>query len=146
MVYRIREVDGSDDDVADELRLLHELTFFGDAPAPDTDTGHWWLVYCGDDPVAFAGLTPSTYGPCVGYLKRVGVLPGHRGHGLHRRLTRVREARARRNGWRLLVTDTTNNPHSANNLIACGYRIFAPVVPWAFPQTIYWRKDLTCRK
>jgi hypothetical protein len=41
-----------------------------------------------------------------------------------------------------IVTDTTDNPSSANNLIACGYRIYAPENPWGFTHTIYWSKDL----
>lgn len=146
MAYKIREVDGSDDDVADDLRMLHALTFFGDAPVPDTDIGHWWLVTHDGQPVAFALLVPSSYGPGVGYLKRAGVVSDHRGHGLQRRLIRVRELRARRNGWHLIVTDTTENPASANTLIACGYRLFEPEVRWAWPHSLYWKKELECRK
>jgi len=43
-MYRIREVDGQDDDVADTLTELHRLTFFDTAPVPTFDHGHWWLV------------------------------------------------------------------------------------------------------
>jgi hypothetical protein len=39
--YRIREVDGQDEDVADTLGDLHRLTFFNGAGLPDFDWGHW---------------------------------------------------------------------------------------------------------
>jgi hypothetical protein len=43
---------------------------------------------------------------------------------------------------RSIITDTSDNPSSANNLIACGYRIYRPTDPWGFNHTIYWTKDL----
>jgi phage terminase large subunit len=30
--------------------------------------------------------------------------------------------------------------HSANNFIRAGYRLFSPRNPWAWPNTLYWRK------
>jgi hypothetical protein len=44
-MYRIREVNGNDEDVADTLAELHHLTFFQSAPFPEFDWGHWWLAY-----------------------------------------------------------------------------------------------------
>lgn len=142
MIYRIREVDGTDDDVADALSELHTNTFYDPKLFANPDNGHWWIAYLDKEPVAFAGIVPSTMGPGVGYLKRAGVLRQHRGQGLQRRLLMVRESRARRNGWHRIVTDTTNNPPSANNLIRAGYRIFQPEVDWAFSHSIYWTKSL----
>jgi hypothetical protein len=52
------------------------------------------------------------------------------------------EARARRNGWSSLVSDTTGNVVSANNFIRAGYRMYRPPCPWAFPDTIYWHKAI----
>jgi GNAT superfamily N-acetyltransferase len=143
-LYSIKEVDAfADDENADILKQLHELTFLGTAPKIDpAEGGHWWLVHHEKEPVAFCGLTPSTYGEGVGYLKRVGVLEGHRGHGLQRRMIRVREARARRNGWHMTLTDTTDNVPSANSLIRAGYTMFDPPVPWGMASTLYWRKML----
>ncbi len=139
-MYCIREVDGTDEEIADTLRALHTLTFFDSAPPINPEVGHWWLAYCGGDAVAFAGMRPSITLPSFGYLERVGVLPGHRGHGLQRRLLRCREARAKRNGWLGVISDTTDNVPSANNLIASGYRIFSPKAPWSFSSAVYWRK------
>lgn len=143
MTYRIREVDGLDDEVADTLDELHDACFDGDAPRAPYDYGNWWIAYYGKEPAAFAGITPSTLGPGIGYLKRVGVLPEHRGQGLHRRLTRVREACARRNGWVAVITDTTDNVPSANNIIKAGYKLFDPPYGrWAFEHSCYWQKIL----
>jgi GNAT superfamily N-acetyltransferase len=145
LVYRIKQVDGTDDDIAETLHELHDAIFADSAPSIDPERGHWWLAYAvdGDREIAgFCGLTPTYGQPEIGYLKRAGVLPWHRGSGLQRRFVRVREALARRLGMSALVTDTSDNPSSANNLIACGYRIYRPPNPWGFPHTIYWTKNL----
>jgi GNAT superfamily N-acetyltransferase len=140
--YWIREVDGRDDEVADILTELHRLTFFSGASVPSFDGGHWWLAYREVTPVAFAGVVPSTHVRNAGYFCRVGVLQRHWGHSLQLRLMRTMEARARRNGWSCVVSDTTGNVISANNFIRAGYRMYRPPCPWAFPDTLYWRKDV----
>jgi hypothetical protein len=53
---------------------------------------------------------------------------------------RALEARSRLNGWRAIVSDTTGNLPSANNFIRAGYRLYQPQIPWAWPNTLYWRK------
>lgn len=145
MRYRIKEVDASDEDIAETIRDLHDEIFGSTAPQVDPERGHWWLAFATDasrDIAGFCGLT-STYGdPTLGYLKRAGVTLPHRGQGLQRRFVRVREAKARKLGMRSIITDTSDNPSSANNLIACGYRIYRPEEPWGFNHTIYWTKDL----
>jgi GNAT superfamily N-acetyltransferase len=139
-VYRVRKADAQDDEVADTLAELHRLTFFDGAPIPDFDWGYWWLAFHGVNPVAFAGVVPSTHARSAGYICRVGVLKPHYGHGLQLRLMRAIEARARRNGWSCLVSDTTRNVPSANNFIRAGYRLYEPLFPWAYTDTLYWRK------
>ena len=141
-MYRIRIADATDDDIADTLADLHQLTFFDAAAMPQFDLGAWWLAYHGDDAVAFAGVMPSTYARNSGYFSRVGVLQGHWGRGLQCRLMRVIEARGRRIGWDSIVSDTTDNFVSANNFIRAGYRLFEPQVPWAWAHSLYWRKQL----
>lgn len=140
MSYRIREVDGGEN--ADILADLHTICFQDEAAQADYEVGYWWLAYFEKEPVAFAGVTPSVLGFNTGYLKRVGVLPEHRGAGLQKRLIRVREAKAKKQGWSRLVTDCTDNPASANSLYKAGYKMFAPTWPWAFPQSLYWQKNL----
>jgi GNAT superfamily N-acetyltransferase len=141
-MYRIREVDGNDEEIADTLTELHRLTFFDGASIPEFDQGHWWLTYHGDMPIAFAGAVPWTRASNAGYFCRVGVLKKHCGNGLQLRLMRALEARARRNGWSCIISDTTDNPASANNFIRAGYRLYRPRRPWAWPTTLYWRKPM----
>jgi hypothetical protein len=138
--YRIREVDGQDDEISDMLAELHQLTFFDGATVPEFDWGHWWLAYRREVPVAFAGVVPSTHVRNAGYICRVGVLTEHCGNMLQLRLMRAMESRARRSGWNCIVSDTTQNIPSANNFIRAGYRLYQPQYPWAFPDTLYWRK------
>jgi hypothetical protein len=141
-MYRIREVDGHEDEIAETLADLHRLTFFDGAPIPEFDWGHWWLAYHEGLPVAFAGVMPSTYVRNAGYFARVGVLEKHCGRRLQLCLMRVLESRARHIGWSSLVSDTTDNLVSANNFIRAGYRLYQPQFPWAYPHTLYWWKSI----
>jgi GNAT superfamily N-acetyltransferase len=144
-LYRIREVNGQEEEIADILAELHRLTFFDGAPVPSFDRGHWWLAYRAAMPVAFAGAVPSTHVRNAGYICRVGVLTAHCGQRLQLRLMRAVESRARRNGWKCVVSDTTGNIPSANNFIRAGYRLYQPRDPWAFADTLYWRKIIWSR-
>jgi ribosomal protein S18 acetylase RimI-like enzyme len=144
-MYRVCRVPGEHH--RDELLFLHDVSFEGLAPDPDFKRGDWWLATKQradgrEELAAFAGMVPSRSFTGGGYLIRAGVHPQHRGHALQRRLLQVREARARKLGYVALVTDTTNNIPSANNLIAAGFRLFQPVDPWAFNHSLYWKKDL----
>jgi GNAT superfamily N-acetyltransferase len=144
VTYRVREVDTSDEEIAQELRDLQQITFGNSAPLVDPEAGGWWwIAYKEDVSVGFAQLVQSTYGPEYGYLKRSGVADKYRGHGLQLRLIRAREQRAKRNGWQWLISETTDNPPSANNLIRAGFKIFEPAHGrWAFNHSIYWRKQI----
>src|SRR5580704_14193731 len=141
-MYRIREVDGEDDEIADTLTDIHRLTFFDGAPIPEFDRGHWWLAFDAAIPVAFAGIVLSTRAVNTGYFCRVGVLKKHRGSALQLRLMRAAESRARQNGWNCVVSDTTENLASANNFILAGYQLYQPQRPWAWPGSLYWRKSI----
>jgi GNAT superfamily N-acetyltransferase len=141
-MYRIREVDGQDEEVVETLMELHRLTFFDSARIPEFDHGHWWLAFREALPIAFAGVVPSTHAYNAGYFTRVGVVRKHCGRGLQLRLMRAMESRVRRNGWSFVVSDTTDNVASANNFIRAGYRLYRPQHPWAWPNTLYWRKSI----
>jgi GNAT superfamily N-acetyltransferase len=141
-MYRIREVDGYDEDVAETLGELHRLTFFQSASVPAFDWGHWWLAYAQRSPVGFAGLVPTTDLKNAGYFCRVGVLREHCGRSLQLRFMRALELRARSHGWDYIVSDTTDNLPSANNFIRAGYHLHRPDNPWGWPNTLYWRKLL----
>jgi GNAT superfamily N-acetyltransferase len=142
LMYRIREVDGHDDEIADTLIDLHRLTFLDGASIPEFDRGFWWLAYHRATPVAFAGVVRAARAFNAGYFCRVGVLREHLGDGLQLRLMRAAESRARRNGWGCIISDTTDNLASANNFIRARYRLYQPQYPWAWPNTLYWRKSI----
>lgn len=124
------------------LKRLHLDTLPSDE-FPNFAAGWWWVATTSDDAVAFCGLTPSARWADTGYLVRAGVMPIARGHGLQRRMIQARSNHARRLGMRWLITDTFNNPASANSLIACGFRLFEPRKPWGLDGALYWRKPLT---
>ena len=142
-MYRIRAVNADDDEITQTLSDLHRLTFFDGAAVPNFEWGSWWLAYHGVEAVAFAGVVPSTHARNSGYFCRVGVLKKHWGRSLQLRLMRAMEGQARRNGWDSIVSDTTDNPVSANNFIKAGYRLYEPQMPWGWTNTLYWRKWLT---
>jgi len=84
-MYRIREVDGHDEEIADTLADLHRLTFFNGASIPGIRQGHWWLAFHATMPVGFAGIVASSRAYNAGYFCRVGVLKKHCGNALQLR-------------------------------------------------------------
>lgn len=138
---RLKEVDGKSERFAAMLHWLQLEALPYDTPMA-TDEGHWWVAFDGTLPVAFAGVKGSESVPGAAYLCRAGVLPSHRGLGLQRRLIAVRERKSRKLGYAALVTDTFDNSHSSNNLIAAGFRQWAPPVRYGAEGTNYWRKNL----
>lgn len=141
--YRILAVDGDDPDIKEEITFLHKVCFAAGG-VEETDTGWWWIVYDESNrPVAFAGMKASNWYDDRIYLCRSGVHPDHRGHGLQRKLIHTRLRKARALGFKTAVTDTIHgNHHSANNLIACGFRMFQPEWAWALSDSSYWKRDL----
>jgi GNAT superfamily N-acetyltransferase len=145
-VYRVREVDASDEDIAE---IIHNFNNTSHPKFPvlkpeelEGNDCYWWLAYRGRTPVAFSGLVPSRLYPNAGYLKRSGVLPEYRGNGIQLRFFRARESKARKIGWNMLVSETvTENWASANNFIRAGYKLFEPKEKWA-RDSIYWKKEL----
>lgn len=140
-MYELKAVNGSDPAMRKLLYVLQLEILPGDKPT-STEEGWWWILYDGLKPIGFAGTCASTQWAGTGYLCRAGVLYEYRGKGLQKRLIRVREKKARQLGWTHLVTDTYENPPSANNLIKCGYKTYHPRNPWGGKGVIYWIKRL----
>jgi RimJ/RimL family protein N-acetyltransferase len=139
MSYRIAETT---DGIA--VLALDEICFPEDLRV-SLDAARWWLVKRGEKVVGYAGMRPCQlpHNRGVGFLCRVGILREHRGHGLQKRLIRVRERAARSLGLRELVTYTTPwNLASANSLIACGYRLYRPESRWGGAESLHWRRGL----
>jgi GNAT superfamily N-acetyltransferase len=139
---KIKRVDIRHSRIQNELAVLQQKCLPGDTPS-DTTTGWWWIVYDALNlPCAFAGLIPSVRWTDTGYLCRAGVLFSHRGQGVQKRLIRARIRQARALGWEWLITDTYQNPASANSLIATGFKMYEPSQPWGAKETLYWRLKL----
>ena len=124
------------------LRRMQLAALPGDVPA-STLVGWWWIARSNEgEPVGFAGLYRSTRWSDAGYLCRAGVARAFRGRGIQRRLIAARQRKAASLGMRWLITDTRDNPASANSLIGAGFRMFTPSVPWAADGALYWRKQI----
>jgi RimJ/RimL family protein N-acetyltransferase len=112
---------------------------------PVLENSLWWVVWCGKEPVGYAGLRvcENTQNKGLGFLSRAGVVAKHRGKGLQKRLVRAREAEARALGLTDLVTYVAHwNSASINSLIACGYKFYRPADRWAGSSSVYLRKRL----
>jgi GNAT superfamily N-acetyltransferase len=145
MKYHLREVDASDDEIAEIIRGFNrETPDFPELTDSELDGFHcyWWLAYLDKEPVGFAGMVPSQRYANTGYLKRAGVTAEHRGRGLQLRFFKARERKAKAIGWTHIVSESTNTVFSANNFIRAGYRLFEPEIRWAFESSMYWKKTL----
>jgi hypothetical protein len=139
MKFTVKKVDIRVPSVQTTLAFLQKKILPQDTPYK-TDRGHWWIAYaeCGK-PVGFAGLVRSMKWSDTGYLCRAGVLYDFTGHGLQLRLIKARLAQAKKLNWNWCITDTTNNPASANSLINAGFKLYTPGQPWSFKNALYWK-------
>lgn len=137
----IKRADIRKQSVQDKLSALQRICLPHDLPV-DTDFGCWWIACENGRDIGFAGLVRTVSWIDCGYLCRAGVVPSHRGKGIQKKFIHVRIRQAKALGWKWLVTDTTDNPASANSLIACGFKMFEPSRPWGFENTLYWRRKL----
>jgi RimJ/RimL family protein N-acetyltransferase len=121
------------------IDALQRLCLPSDEPLSIEEGGVWWIT---TDLTAFCAIKQTdTEGHW--YLSRAGVVPSARGQGLQKRMIRCREQFAKKMGAAYVITDcTAENLASANSLMACGYRLYAPQYRWALPNSLYWRKKL----
>lgn len=75
-------------------------------------------------------------------LTMCGIAEEYRGLKLQRRLIRARYNYAKRNALQRVVTYTTTNPPSENNLIDCGFKLYRPKNKWAGAYANYWYKNI----
>jgi len=137
----LKRVDIRKESVQLKLSVLQNKCLPFDAPY-DTNFGSWWIATKDGNDIGFAGLVRTVSWTDCGYLCRAGVVPDARGHGLQKQFIRVRLRQAKALGWKWVVTDTTDNPASANSLISTGFKLFQPTKPWGFKNTLYWRRKL----
>ena len=123
---------------------LDQLCFPSDY-RPVLENSLWWVVWCGKEPVGYAGLRvcEGAQNKGLGFLSRAGVIAKHRGRGLQKRLIRAREAEARALGLKEIVTYVAHwNCASINSLAACGYKHYRPATKWGGKEAVYLRKRL----
>jgi len=137
----LKRVDIRKESVQIKLSALQNICLPFDTPY-DTNYGCWWIAVENGRDIGFAGLVRTVSWTDCGYLCRAGVIPSARGRGLQKKFIRVRIRQAKALGWKWLITDTTDNPASANSLIATGFKLFQPTKPWGFKNTLYWRRKL----
>lgn len=141
MKFTCRKVDVHNPIVAEGIATMHDETFdegeWLGQRVPNR--GDWWIALNGKEPAGYAGMIPSVRVANAGYLCRAGVLPKFRGHGLQKKLIRLRVAHAKRLGWSVVFSDTIENPASGNSLIACGFRLYYPDKPYGSDGALYWR-------
>lgn len=123
---------------------LDEICFPHDDRITTADS-LWWIVWQDKTPVAYAGMRlckdPRNLG--LAFLNRAGVVPGHRGRGLQKRLIRARVAAARRLAVNELVTYVMiYNVASINSLVNCGFRFYVPATKWGGTTAVYLCKAL----
>lgn len=139
MKYRVVPVDIRQPEVVQLLVWLQKVCLPADKIYPITQ-GHWYVVYTDDgEAVGFAGVVPSTRWSDTMYLCRAGVVLAHRGRGLQKRLIKARIRKAKALGMNWVISDTHQNPASANSLIAIGFKMFEPSKPWGFKTASYWK-------
>jgi GNAT superfamily N-acetyltransferase len=139
MKYHVTPVDTCQPEVVQLLTLLQKACLPHDKIYPTTK-GHWYVAYAQDgEAVGFAGVVPSTRWSDTVYLCRAGVVLAHRGQGLQKRLIKARIRKAKALGMNWVITDTHQNPASANSLIAIGFKMFEPSQPWGFKTALYWK-------
>jgi ribosomal protein S18 acetylase RimI-like enzyme len=88
----------------------------------------WLIGRDGETPAAYCAWKPVDHdGVAAGFHYRAGVMPAFRGHGLQRRMLRLREDEMRREQLGKAVTYTdADAAASMRNLIAEGYRPYVP--------------------
>jgi GNAT superfamily N-acetyltransferase len=124
-------------------RLDAEIFDYNLTHAVATENTTWWIVYDGDEPIAYAGAVYLKDKNSV-YLSRSGVTEDYRGYGLQRKLIQKRVKWAKDMGADCVVTYTdSDNIYSSNNLIKSGFLLYLPDFPWgSADDALYWKRTL----
>lgn len=143
--YSIRQLNAVE--YATEIMVMLAPIFSPESNAPTAFIGvSWWGAFAtdanGELLVGVGGMCHSAIEEDTFYLNRSAVLKDHRGHGLQRKLIQARVQRAKEMKGLAVTSDTYDNPHSANNLISCGFRAYQPAQPWRAEGSMYWRLKL----
>lgn len=140
-MVKFKRVKNLDEKTRTALMRMQKACLPEDDPM-SLDEGWWWIGYDGDWPIAFCSMKPSQRYKNAVYMSRSGVSYYHRGFGLQKKMLRIRERFAKKQGFEWAFSDTTDNPASANSLISCGYKLYEPKIHYGYDTTLYWRKRL----
>ena len=140
-MVKFTHIKKMDADTKAKIILLQTVCLPHDSVVLPND-GTWWLGHDNTQPVAFCLLEPSNQWQDTAYLARSGVLQNWRGQGLQKKMITLRERYAKKLGYTWIISDTTDNPPSANSLARKGYQMFEPSKPWGMDTSLYWRKKL----
>lgn len=101
-----------------------------------------WIVYSEDKEIAgFCTCRNAGYG--ILYMDRGGIKYKHRGKGLHRKMISAREAYAKKNGFKKIITYVMKeNWTSLFTLIRCDYLKYTPEYKYAGDNVVYLIKEL----
>ncbi len=100
----------------------------------------WWVIkntrgkiiaYCG-----------SIYTHGFVIFNRAWVDRKYRGKGIQKRLINIRLKSAAKYGSTAITYTLIDNYPSANSLISCGFKLYAPEYAYAGSNVLYFRKDL----
>ena len=142
MKYSIVHADIDLPEIVDLLTLLQKTCLPHDKIYPLTK-GYWYVVFSETgEAVGFGGIVPSIRWSDTMYLCRAGVASAYQGQGIQKRLIRQRIKVAKALGMNWVITDTNQNPASANNLIATGFKMFEPSQPWGLKTALYWKYQI----
>lgn len=97
-----------------------------------------------DTPIGCVAFRAATSGPEICELKRLFVLPAHRGHGVAEELVRTALDRARSRGYRTAILDTEpSTMQAAQGLyLKLGFGPYVPSHPHNPVDVLYLRRAL----
>lgn len=99
----------------------------------------WWVMLDEGEIVSYCG---SIYSKGICIFNRAWVKKSHRGQGIQRKMIKAR-TKAASTFCHIAITYTTlDNFPSANNLIACGFRLYLPEYSYGGSDKLYFQKLL----
>lgn len=114
---------------AEAARAIHKLAFPADKWVGDDHT-FWQALDQNNKVVGFCSAIYRREKRHV-YLSRAAVVTRAQGHGLQRRMIKLRVRWALEQGAKRVVTDAKlDNYESIANLIRCGFHFYDPIEPW----------------
>ncbi len=122
-----------------DLDLIQQLDveWFGEDGFDDYEEAKWWIASEGSNLVAYAGLI--FWGQGIAFLNRGCVNPLYRGLGIQKQLIRHRVSYCKRKKWKKAITYTSpDNLASANSLISCGFKLYAPANLYGLEDGLYF--------